>query len=37
MNLKKEIHVAGFVEPLLLGIITLLISGIFLGNLYLMI
>ena len=33
----REIKVAGFVEPLLFGLITLLLSVIFLGNLYLMI
>ncbi len=33
----KDVPVAGFVEPLLLGMITLLMSLIALGNLYLMI
>ena len=32
----KELKVAGFVEPLLIGIITLLISLIIAGNIYLM-
>ena len=33
---RREVQVAGFVEPLLLGIITFLMSFIFLGNLYIM-
>ena len=33
---KKEIQISGFVEPLLLSVITVLMSIIFLGNLYLM-
>ena len=33
----RDLHVAGYVEPLLLGLITVLMSFITLGNLYLMI